>query len=141
MPQQLEPAIPTQLSSVSPAFVNRKLRLAGWLLHDNTASSVIMIHDGEDALLVDISLCLSAFKTSLWLRESKSLVMVLGYLELCPKALPLPVLHAHAPDVGVNPRLILRAIVAEEARGLDMSLWNRAIQAREDAARASKSET
>lgn len=43
-----------------------------------------MIHDGEDALLVDIKLCLSAFKTSLWLRESKSLVMVIGYLEHCP---------------------------------------------------------
>ena len=54
------------------------------LLHDDTASSVIMIHDGEDALLVDISLCLCAFKTSLWLRESKSLVMALGYLEPYP---------------------------------------------------------
>ncbi len=47
-------------------------------------------------------------------------------------ALPVPVLHAHAPDVAVNPHLILRAIVAEEARDLDMPLWNRAIQARED---------
>lgn len=54
------------------------------LLHDDSASSVIMIHDGEDALLVDASLCLSAFKTSLWLRESKSLVMALGYLEPYP---------------------------------------------------------
>ena len=54
------------------------------LLHDDITSSVIMIHDGEDALLVDISLCLSAFKPSLWLRESKSLVMALGYLEPYP---------------------------------------------------------
>ena len=49
--------------------------------------------------------------------------------------LTLPVLHAHAPDVAVNPRLILRAIVAEEARGLDMALWHRAIQAREECER------
>ena len=30
MPQQVEPAIPTRLSSVSPALVNKKLRVAGW---------------------------------------------------------------------------------------------------------------
>ncbi|KAI0702986.1 hypothetical protein C8T65DRAFT_786932 [Cerioporus squamosus] len=130
--QQVEPATPTRLSSISAQLVSRKLRVAGWLLHDNSASSIIMIHDGEDALLVDITLCLSAFKTSLWLRESKSLVVVLGYLEHRPIALSLPVLHAHAPDVAVNPHLILRAIVAEEARDFDMALWNHAIQARED---------
>ncbi|RDX50147.1 hypothetical protein OH76DRAFT_1349505 [Lentinus brumalis] len=130
--QQVQPATATRLSSISARLIAHKLRIAGWLLHDSSASSIIMIHDGEDALLVDIALCLSAFKTSLWLRESKSLVMVLGYLEHCPTALPVPVLHAHAPDVAVNPHLILRAIVAEEARDLDMPLWNRAIQARED---------
>lgn len=43
-------------------------------------------------------------------------------------------LHAHAPLVNVNPHLILRAIVVEDAKDLDMALWNRAIQAREDAA-------
>ena len=36
-----------------------------------------------------------------------------------------------APLVSVNPHLILRAIVAEEAKDLDMALWNRAIDARE----------
>lgn len=57
------------------------------------------------------------------------------------KALPLPVLHAHAPDVSVNPHLILRAIVAEEARNLDIALWNRAIQAREDCDRHQQAHT
>ena len=45
------------------------------------ASSTIMIHDGEDALLVDISLCLSGYRRALWLRENKTPVMALGYLE------------------------------------------------------------
>ena len=51
------------------------------LLYDDMASSTIMIHDGEDALLVDISLCLSGYRRALWLRENKTLVMALGYLE------------------------------------------------------------
>ena len=46
---------------------------------------------------------------------------------------PIPVLHAHAPLVNVNPYLILRAIIAQEARDLDMALWNRAIESREEA--------
>nr|VWO95836.1 Structural maintenance of chromosomes protein [Ganoderma boninense] len=92
-----------------------------------------MIHDGQDALFVDISLCLDAWKRALWLRESRSVVMALGYLELSSKALPLPLLHAHAPLVDVNPHLVLRAVIVEEARDLDLALWNRAIQAQEEA--------
>ena len=41
-----------------------------------------MIYDGEDALFVDVSLCLNAWKPSLWLHESRTAVIVLGYLEL-----------------------------------------------------------
>lgn len=39
--------------------------------------------------------------------------------------------------MNVNPYLVLRAIVAEEARDLDMSLWNCAIKAQEEAAQRS----
>ena len=49
------------------------------------------------------------------------------------KALPLPLLHSHAPLVDVNPHLVLRAVAVEEARDLDLALWNRAIQAQEEA--------
>lgn len=51
------------------------------LLHDDAAASTIMIHDGVDALLVDISLCVGGHSRALWLRESKTAVMALGYLE------------------------------------------------------------
>ena len=56
------------------------------------------------------------------------------------RPLRVPELHSHAPPVSINPHLILRAIVVREARGLDMALWNRAIQAREDDARRSASD-
>ena len=42
-------------------------------------------------------------------------------------------LPTHAPLVSANPHVVLRAIVAQEARDLDMALWNRAIEAREEA--------
>ncbi|TBU64533.1 hypothetical protein BD310DRAFT_806683 [Dichomitus squalens] len=133
--QQIEHGTPTRLSTISSLLASRKLRVAGRrvLLHDDSTSSIIMIHDGEDALFVDISLCLSTSKASLWLREGRSTVMVLGYLELTNKPLSIPEVHVHAPPVDVNPRLVLRAIVVEEARDLDLDLWNRAIQAQENA--------
>ncbi|KAI9067099.1 hypothetical protein FKP32DRAFT_1609620 [Trametes sanguinea] len=132
--QQIESATTTRLRSISPRLLSRKVRVAGWLLHHDTANQTIMIHDGEDALLVDVSLCLNPGASSPWLRESRTIVMALGYLELSERQLPLPVLSAHAPNVEVNPRLVLKAIVAQEARDLDMALWNKAIEAREQAA-------
>ncbi|KAM5533347.1 hypothetical protein V8D89_013021 [Ganoderma adspersum] len=131
--QQIEQGAPTRLSTITSLLASRKLRVAGRLLHDDRESSTIMIYDGEDALFVDMSLCLNAWKRYLWLRESRSVVMALGYLELSSKALPLPLLHSHAPLVDVNPHLVLRAVVVEEAPDLDLALWNRAIQAQEEA--------
>lgn len=48
-----------------------------------------MIHDGEDALLVDVSLCVqNAWRSPPWLRESGTIVMAVGYVEssaVCPE--------------------------------------------------------
>ncbi|KAH9855253.1 hypothetical protein C2E23DRAFT_857941 [Lenzites betulinus] len=140
--QQVESATPTKLASVSPASLARKLRVAGRLLYHDAETSTIMIHDGEDALLVDVSLCVqNAWRSPPWLRESGTIVMVVGYVESSAKPLPLPVLSAHAPLVNVNPRLVLRAIIAEGAPDLDMVLWNRAIQAREELTQEVKQES
>ncbi|KAI1796432.1 hypothetical protein LXA43DRAFT_969920 [Ganoderma leucocontextum] len=138
MPRQLRVAGRQGVVSIHCVFECLADVLPSRLLHDDNESSTIMIHDGEDALFVDMSLCLNAWKRSLWLRESRSVVMALGYLELSSghglqKALPLPLLHAHAPLVDVNPHLVLRAVVVEEARDLDLALWNRAIHAQEEA--------
>ncbi len=43
--------------------------------------NIICIRDGDVSLLVDVSLCLSPFKTYPWLREPNTVVMALGYLE------------------------------------------------------------
>ncbi|KAI0829642.1 hypothetical protein BC628DRAFT_1055015 [Trametes gibbosa] len=139
--QQVESATPTRLASVSPALLSKKLRVAGRLLHHDADASTIMIHDGADALLVDISLCVrNAWRSPPWLRESGTIVVLVGYVEFSDDPLPLPVLPAHAPLVNVNPHLVLRAIIAEEAPDLDMSLWNRAIQAREELTQGQKQE-
>ena len=66
------------------------------------ASSTIMIHDGEDALLVDISLCLFGYRRALWLRESKTAVMALGYLELSPVG---TLSYSHLPSTLTDGRL------------------------------------
>ena len=55
----------------------------GRLIHDDAPASTIMICDGDDALLVDVSLCLSAVRPAHWLRESRAVVMAVGYLEMC----------------------------------------------------------
>ena len=47
---------------------------------------MIMIYDGEDALFVDVSLCLSALAPARWLGESKAVVMAMGHLEACRSA-------------------------------------------------------
>ena len=105
--QQIEHGAPTRLSTITSLLASQKLRVAGRqdfsircvsqyfaeglasrLLHDDTESSTIMIHDGEDALFVDMSLCLNPWKRSLWLRESKSVIMALGYLELSSVSRP-----------------------------------------------------
>lgn len=43
---------------------------------------MLMMHDGEDALLVDISLCVrNAWRSPRWVFESKTVIMVVGYVE------------------------------------------------------------
>ena len=44
----------------------------------------------------------------------------------------MPLLPEHAPAVNAHPYFVLRAIVVEDARDLDMGLWTRSIQGRED---------
>jgi hypothetical protein len=47
----------------------------------DVANSIISLADEQDSLLVDISLCLSGFRSLPWLREENTPVMAIGYLE------------------------------------------------------------
>ena len=105
MPGPIDHAHVVTISSIagsrSPELVTRKIRVAGRLVRiflficsssDTTTRRVqaydslnglIVLRDGEttDDVLVDISLCLSPFKTYPWLQEQNTVVMILGYLE------------------------------------------------------------
>lgn len=99
--------------------------------------SIIVLADEQDTLLVDISLCLSDLRTFSWLREENALVMVIGYLEkieelddvrtLSINAFVVACSHPCCVQTDETPTLILRALLLKEQRGLDLNVWNQAI--------------
>ncbi|KAH9928762.1 hypothetical protein B0H21DRAFT_120473 [Amylocystis lapponica] len=127
----VEPATPFTMSSITRKLASRKLRIAGRLLAYDILSATILVADAGSALFVDISLCLDPGKSLPWLREGKTTVIALGYLEERDNPLPLPVLPAHAPATEVDPHLVLCALLVTDSPDLDMELWNRAIEERE----------
>ena len=52
------------------------------MLAYDSGSGVLLLADGDDAILVDISLCLDPSRALPWLREENTTVIVAGYLEL-----------------------------------------------------------
>ncbi|OBZ66567.1 hypothetical protein A0H81_13466 [Grifola frondosa] len=128
MPQQVEHASPVKLSSITTDLVSRKLRIAGRLLAYDFDTTILLLHDGDNGLLVDVSLCLNPYKSMRWLRESNAIVMVFGYLEQSSSPLPVPALPYHSRATKVNHYLVLRAMLAQEAPDLDLVLWNRCLE-------------
>ncbi|KAH8093951.1 hypothetical protein BXZ70DRAFT_373398 [Cristinia sonorae] len=124
MPQQTDPAVPVTLSAVTSQPSSQKIRIVGRLTEPCSPSSpFIELTDGkQNTLLVDISLCLEPFKSSPWLREKHSLVMLVGYLED---------LDDDRAAAGQR-RVVLRALLAQETSDLQLGLWERAIREREE---------
>ncbi|KIL68842.1 hypothetical protein M378DRAFT_70780 [Amanita muscaria Koide BX008] len=83
MPQQTERAIPTKIESLSKAGVGCKLRLAGRMLSYEPITGLALVLDGEEGILVDVTLCVDRYSNS-WSRERLCLVMIIGYLETSP---------------------------------------------------------
>ncbi|EPT02644.1 hypothetical protein FOMPIDRAFT_1117929 [Fomitopsis schrenkii] len=129
--QQTEPAALCQIHSISPEHVSRKLRTAGRLLMYEQETSMMLLAHGEIAVLVDLSLCLEPFKATPWLKESHSILTVIGTLEELDSPYRPPVLPLHARPVEVDLQLVLRAISVRECPQLDLELWNRAISLRD----------
>lgn len=44
-------------------------------------TSMMLLADGESALLVDLTLCLDPFKPTPWLKESNSILTIIGSLD------------------------------------------------------------
>ena len=41
----------------------------------------MILTDEDDSVLIEVSLCVDPFKSSHWLRESRTMVVAMGYLE------------------------------------------------------------
>lgn len=134
MPQQVKHARPVRMASVGPQMVSQKLRLAGRIIAYDAKAAMVLIVDGQNALFVDISLCLDPSRGMPWLCEINSMVIIIGYLEELQYALPLPALPQHAHEIEVDLRLVVSALLISETSTLDMDLWNRAIADREELA-------
>jgi len=117
----MDPAVPMRLSvatSQQPTQLPRKVRIAGRLATTYDPSTpFIELTDGKYRLLVDVSLCLEPFKSSPWLIEKQALAMFIGHLE---------------QHDGVDGRFVLRALIAQEASDLQLTIWDRAIREREE---------
>ncbi|TCD65180.1 hypothetical protein EIP91_003002 [Steccherinum ochraceum] len=127
MPQQTDPALPVRLSTVALQQPSSKVRVAGRVsVPYNPPSPLIEISDGKHSLVVDVSLCLNPFQTAPWIRERQAPVMFIGYLEPAKSS----ELRTDAGEEGGM--MLLRAIVARSADDLQLAIWDRAIQAREE---------
>lgn len=83
------------------------------------SSPFISLTNGTHTLLVDVSLCLDPMKSVAWLQEKQALVMAIGHLEV-------------GQDPPSMSQVILRALFVQEAADLQLSLWDRAIEEREN---------
>ncbi|EMD32097.1 hypothetical protein CERSUDRAFT_37648, partial [Gelatoporia subvermispora B] len=82
MPQQPESALPISIRAIEREHATHKYRVAGRLmLWYDERSATLTLGDGDVALFVDVSLCVSAQKSMEWLWETNNTVVVLGYLE------------------------------------------------------------
>jgi len=128
MPQQPESASPIAIGAIDRKHASHKLRVAGRVLCYDADTATLTLADGNIALFVDVSLCVSATRPMGWLWETNSIAVALGHLERVLRPLPLPTLPMNAPNVVVDPRLILRAIVLNHSPDLDLDLWNTAAE-------------
>jgi len=88
MPQQPDSAQPAVLGDINQSYAGRKLRVAGVLSFEVPASDTLAIlrdptvaRSKPVAILVDLSICIASPTPPRLLKESRSAVTVIGYLE------------------------------------------------------------
>lgn len=128
MSQQMDAAVPTRIQSLETNMAGRKLRLAGRLLSYDIATALILLLDKDQAVLVDVSLCVNP--SSSWVRERLGVLMIIGYIETSSVQVPIPTIPAYAPAPVIDPQLLFRALRVIQASDLDLDLWNLAIEER-----------
>lgn len=118
------------------------------LLSYDIATALILLLDKDQAVLVDVSLCVNP--SSSWVRERLGVLMIIGYIEtssVSPRCeyyrlscihcwydskvqVPIPTIPAYAPAPVIDPQLLFRALRVIQASDLDLDLWNLAIEER-----------
>ncbi|KZV93836.1 hypothetical protein EXIGLDRAFT_835427 [Exidia glandulosa HHB12029] len=113
------------LNQVTRQHSGDKIRIVARTLAYDSANHILLVAHDAHALLVDVSLCLNPKRQALFLRP-KSIVMLIGRLELSEVALPVP---AHSATVTVDDQLVLRAVLARhlEDTEIDLATWSDAI--------------
>ena len=120
------------------------------LLSYDIATALILLFDKDQAVLVDISLCID-FSSGSWAQERLGVLMVIGHLETSAvkfslearrhinahgypfkEQLPIPTIPAYAPAPVIDPRLVFRALRVIQATDLDLDLWNLSIEEKEN---------
>ncbi|EJD03265.1 uncharacterized protein FOMMEDRAFT_168276 [Fomitiporia mediterranea MF3/22] len=123
-----ESAKPVPISSLNASLVNEKLRTAGILLSYDHEHQLLIVHDGANhACLIDTSLILDSMLALPGLRENKTVVSVIGYLEHVEGGLPIPIIPAFVDAPVIDPTLIVRAILVTPTPDLNLGYWEHAI--------------
>ncbi|KAJ3969625.1 hypothetical protein EV361DRAFT_803527 [Lentinula raphanica] len=73
-------AAPTRLTEAGDALVGQKLVLLGRMMCYDSTTGYILLWDKEDALLVDVNLCLD-HSANVWLQDNFCSIRVIGHLE------------------------------------------------------------
>ncbi|KAJ3801037.1 hypothetical protein GGU11DRAFT_308867 [Lentinula aff. detonsa] len=77
-------AAPARLAAIGDALVGQKLRLVGRMMCYDSTTGFISLWDKEDALLVDVTLCLDP-SANVWLQDNFCSIQVIGHLEKCSR--------------------------------------------------------
>ncbi|KAJ3852186.1 hypothetical protein EV368DRAFT_41586 [Lentinula lateritia] len=75
-------AAPARLSTVGDALVGQKLLLVGRMMCYDSTTGLILLCDKDDALLVDVTLCLDR-SANIWVQDNFCSIQVVGHLEKC----------------------------------------------------------
>lgn len=117
-----EHGIPMVLDKVDVSMVGKKLRLVGRMLWYEPTSGLMALIGVDRAVLVDVSLCVTPKST--WVQEQLCQLIVLGHLESCEVALPMPLFPERSQTPAINPHIVLRAVIVTPDESLNISEYN-----------------
>lgn len=112
------------------------------LLSYESDTGLILLLEGDAAMLVDVSLCVDR-----WVREHLSVIMVVGHVEACSvsdetdaircidndvlqEQMPIPTMPRYARAPAIDVSLVIRAALVVSVPDLDMDEWHQAVDDR-----------